>query len=678
MSYAECMDMWLEEMKGALEVMSRNVGVFRKRIFTIVMVVAALIVPYLEANGFEIDLRTARIETMPSCVTNESQKRAVQELKKHIALFAQERSISVNSSSVVFVIGKVAPRCKEAAAHETRAQAVGGKVYFWGDDTRDNKIPAQRWGTLYAVYGFLEKVLGVKWVGPGDKGIVFSPRKTVEVQEGWSYRFYPPLEVSNIAEYTARPYSLLRPRLVEYTPTALRVSEKEAREFGHEWSQWMRRLRHQTRTYIKSGHAFTDWNMRFAEKRPELLALDEKGQRGYPGENEKDSSRARWIKLCVSNPAVTDQIIADWCAGGTNEYLNICPNDAYGFCRCQNCTAWDADLPNESFNAHKTDRYVRFWNRVSEKAVAIKPDVTIVTYLYSSYRYPPRRERLLRPENFLFSVVPTVNEDSEKLLGEWRKMGVKRYFVRPNYLCYCAAPMRGLERFFCDDFKRNLAGGMMGVSEDNRPRPQEQFEFYTIGRLIAEPNLPFEVIEAEYLSQYGSAAAEMKTYFARVRARGEAGRLKCIETERNRPDGKKEQMLDDSQHYETAYSAHNDMDYAGDLKIVDRALAHTDLSEIERWRVNRVRAMIENARLTRKFILARDSMKMPEFAKVGRELILKRIELKDAIDDKCWGTAFRGYPAEIRWWMWIKDKYLKEFWEPVVSSNQHINKKKGK
>ena len=613
------------------------------------------------AFAFEIDLRTARIEAMPSCTTNESQKQAVRELEKHLSMIAQKRKPTKAPSGVVFVVGKVAPGCKEASAHEAHAQAVGGKIYFWGDDSRSRFY--QRWGTLYGVYGFLEKVLGVKWVWAGDKGIVLTPRNTVEVPDGWSYRFYPPLEVSNIAEYTARPYSLLRPRLVEYTPVALRVSDDRARTFGHEWSQWMRRLRHQTRTHVTSGHAFTDWNRRFAETRPELLALDEKGRRGYPGEHEKDSDRARWIKLCVSNPAVVDQIITDWCAGGTNRYLNICPNDAYGFCRCENCRAWDADKPGEDFNAHKTDRYVRFWNRVAEKACAIRPDVTIVTYLYSSYRFPPRRERLQRPENFLFSTVPESRDDSEQLLGAWRKLGMKRYFVRPNYLCYCAAPVRGMERFFYEDFKRNLAGGMMGVSEDNTPRPQEQFEFYTFGRLIAEPDLSFETIEAEFLSQYGSAAPEMKEYFTRVRLRAEAGRLKAKEAKpyKQSVDTK---ILDDSQYYGAAYSAHTDADYAGDLDVVGRALAHADLSEMERWRVNRVRAMIENARLTRKFIYARDSMKTREFAEVGRELILKRIELKDAIDDKCWGSTFRGYPSEIRWWMWIKDKYLKEFWEP--------------
>jgi len=630
-----------------------------------VHIAAAILSLCTSASAFEIDLRTARVE-VPEHVENTSQRRAVQELKKHLSMIAAGRSDSACTSAPVFVIGKVAPGCSEASEFESRACAVGGKIYFWGDDggvyVKPPKISSQRWGSLYAVYGFLEKVLGVKWVGPGDRGIVLVPRNTVEVPEGWSYRFCPPLEVSSIAEYTGRPEAILA-KGQKNTPVALRTDNKTAVAFGQEWEQWMRRLRHMTRKRFPSGHAFTDWNRRFAETKPELLAMDEKGRRGYPGENEKDSDRARWIKLCVSNPAVADQIVADWCARGTNEYLNICPNDAFNFCRCENCRAWDADLPGEDFNAHKTDRYVRFWNRVSEKACAIRPDVTIVTYLYSSYRFPPRRERLQRPENILFSVVPALNDDSENLIGAWRRMGMKRYFVRPNYLCCYTTPVRGLERFFCEDFKRNLAGGMIGVAYDNCPRPQAQFEFYTIGRLIAEPGLPFETIEAEYLSQYGSAAPEMKEYFSRVRVRGEAGRLNDVEAAARKRNGEKEPILDDSQLYGAAYAAHTDADYAGDLEVVERALAHGDLSPVERWRVNRVRAMIENARLTRKFIYARDSMKQPEFAKVGRELVLKRIELKDAIYDTRWESVFRGYPAEIRWWMLIRDKYLKEFWE---------------
>lgn len=602
-------------------------------------------------HGMEIDLATAGIEV--ACPTNESQRLAAQELEKHLSLIAGKRSPKPGAAPV-FVIGRGAPGCGEAKEHESHAREAGGSIYFWGDDSGIRSM--QRWGTLFAVYGFIEKALGVKWVEPGDRGIVYTKRTKAEVSAGWSYRFYPPLDIT-LVRVSRDGRGWLAEN--EEAPVALRIGEERAKTLSLDWAKWMRRMRHQTRKRFWYGHAFTLWNKRFVDTRPEMLAMDEKGVRGMPGVT--DYNRAKRVMLCISNPAVAEQVISDWLKGGTNEYMNVCPNDSTGYCRCQRCCAWDADLPGEDFKANKADRYVRFWNILMEKARAIRPDVKVVSYLYAGYRFPPRRERIAHPDNFLGGIVPSIEEDSEELIGGWRKMGLRHYFVRPNYLCYTATPVRGLERFFCEDFKRNLAGGMIGIDEDNYPRAPTQFEFYTLSRLAAEPGLPFETIEAEYLSQYGSAAPEMKEYFARVRARGEAGRSKAVEKGRRKRNGELNAALDDSNLYGTVYSAHTDDDYAADLEVIARALVHADLSETERWRVNRVRALVENARLTRRFIYARDSMERADFAKVGRELVLKRIELKDAIDDN-WGRVFRGYPAEVRWWMSIKKKYLKKFW----------------
>ena len=594
----------------------------------------------------------------PSCTTNESQRLAVKELEKHLALMAGGRTPDA-AAHTVFVIGKAPLGCAAAKAHESYARAVGGRVYFWGDDSK--VYGAQRWGTLYAVYGFLDKKLGVKWVEPGDRGIVFPRRRMVKMKEGWCYRFYPPFDLATIRAYGGSPETWLKKD--KEAPAALRIGEARAKMLGAERVEWMRRMRHQSRSRFRYGHAFTQWNERFATTRPELLALDKDGKRGYPGEKAKDSGRARWLKLCVSNPAVADQIIADWCNAGTNEYLNVCPNDAHGYCLCDKCRAWDADLPGEDFNAHKTDRYVKFWNVVAEKARAIRHDVKLITYLYAAYRMPPRREKLLYPENVLAGIVPTTEEDSAEMLDIWRERGLRHYFVRPNYLCSAVAAIRGYERYFCEEFKQHVARGMIGADEDNYPRATTQFETYVIARLIAEPDLTFEEIEAEFLSQYGSAAPEIKECFARIRERGERGRAESIERAKKKMSADVFGAVDESNLYITGYSSHTDVDYDGDLAVVKRALAHTDLSEIERWRVNRVRAIIENAKLTRRFILSRDKLKLSEFAELGRELILKRIELKDEIDEN-WGLVFRAFPAEVRWWMPIKDKYLKEFWEP--------------
>ena len=146
-------------------------------------VVLSLIVA--AASAFEIDLRMARIET--AFPTNESQRIAAQELEKHLALMAGSRA--PNAARPVFVIGRTAPGYAAAKEYESHARAVGGKVYFWGDDSGVRS--GQRWGTLFAVYGFLEKKLGVKWVEPGDRGIILVKRGVANVEEGWSYRFLP-------------------------------------------------------------------------------------------------------------------------------------------------------------------------------------------------------------------------------------------------------------------------------------------------------------------------------------------------------------------------------------------------------------------------------------------------------------------------------------------------------
>ena len=305
---------------------------------------------------------------------------------------------------------------------------------------------------------------------------------------------------------------------------------------------------------------------------------------------------------------------------------------------------------------HQGKPLFRFWNVLCGKARSIRPDVKVVAYIYANYRQPPRRERVEFPENFLAGVVPPLEEDSEDLIQGWRAKGLRHYFVRPNYLCYVGTPPRGLERFFVEDFKRNLAGGMVGIDEDNYPRAVTLFETYALGRVAVEPNISFAEIEREYLSQYGAAAEAMGRYFSRVRERGEKARDAAVARNKAKTaNGESAKVLDDSVLFGTVYAAHTDSDFAGDLAVIDEALKVPGLSEAQIRRIRRARAIVENARLTRRFIVARDEAPFPEFKQLGREVITFRTENKDLIEDN-WGRVFRGYPAEVRWWMRLKRK----------------------
>ena len=546
----------------------------------------------------EIDLRTARITVAD--IGNKSQKRAAEELEKHLSLIAGERSPV--DGGCEFVIGRVAPGKCAAKDWESHAFFDGKTVYFWGDDGGAGE--RVRCGSLFAVYGFLENALGVKWVRPGDDGIICQNRTAVTVPDGWTYRFYPPLEKSDlrVGAYPKKKvdfdaYGFRRRYDLDVIPKELLDVFDLSRMRSDYWDfrHWTMRQRLQSRAPYTYGHAFTKWNDRFYDSHREYMAMWNGASRGH---SKKENGK--YVHLCYSNPGTQDQVIRDWLQGGTNEYLNICAADSRTtHCRCDACRALDADAPDEDFLADKTDRQVWFWNRIAEKAIAIRPDVKLIAYIYANYRRPPRKWRVEHPDNLIAGIVPSIYDDSNALIRGWKEKGLKSYFVRPNYLCYKGAMPRGLERYLFEDFKENLRLGMVGVDEDNFKRSFSMvvmFEFYALARVIADPTLTFDQVEREWLSQFGAAAVDMREYYDRVRARGEAARLAVMK------GGESAHALDDGQLAGAGYAGHSQTDLDGDLAVIARALARGDLSETERRRVEEVRLVVEHAKVTLDFL----------------------------------------------------------------------------
>ena len=142
----------------------------------------------LSAQAFEIDLRTARITVENK--ENGTQARAAAELEKHLALIAGERKPA--EGGFEFVIGRVAPGKAAAKDWESHAAAVGGKIYFWGDDGEGERA---RPGSSFAVYGFLGSISGVRvtfddlvLITPCNRFHVPVILEVLEVRGGFSLR----------------------------------------------------------------------------------------------------------------------------------------------------------------------------------------------------------------------------------------------------------------------------------------------------------------------------------------------------------------------------------------------------------------------------------------------------------------------------------------------------------
>ena len=568
------------------------------------------------------------------------------ELERHLSLVAGGvfRPAS-DAAKLTIVLGEKAPGASETEDFTSYAKLVGDRLYLWGDDERGP-------GTLFAVYGFLEKVLGVVWPMPGDANIVAPTAVSVKMPADWCWSYRPPLRCGMMRGGSCRKDA--KDANANLAPKALRRTQEQIMSDERDIARWKLRQKMFERESMPFGHAFLTWNDKFRDTHPEYLALQANGERGTA---KKGSREAEFMKLCVSNEDVVDAIVAQYIKAGKPKYFNVCPNDGLGFCRCEKCMALDCPLTDDermlkNSAMHLSDRYVNFWNRLAKKLVAIRPDVMIDTYVYSSYRNPPRKERIEYPDNMCLGMVPSQEDDNLAQIRAWKAKGMKHFKLRPNYLCYSGWIPRGYERFFLENFKMNHREGMIGTDYDGTPRGEvTAFEYYALARVHQDPEVSFGQVEKEFLSQYGNAAPKMKVYYDRVRDRNE----KALYAKQRKNAGDKEAVLDDSMLVETVLGANPNEELEKDVAILRDALLTPGLSAAERRRVQSMLVIVRHAILTRDFQLSFDSektgRKAPDFAEKGVRLLDFRIkEVLPSATPVNWGPTFRTYPFEVKYW----------------------------
>ena len=494
------------------------------------------------AAAGEVDL--SQVQVVRAEKESECQKKAADELVKHLELVAGSK---VGDSGFKFVFARP-EGVGGAEPYTARARRIGDAVYFWGYDTKA-KSHNSFFGSAFAVYGFLEKFLGVKWVEPGDDGIVFKPKSKIDLPDDWEYEYkYWPLN------------ALIRKADADY---GLRMRYAEKRPFVY-------------------GHAFTKYQKMYLKDHPEWFGLDVDGKRGTKDE------WAAFAKLCDTNPEVVDHIVEEWKERKTPHYFNVCVNDGSpGYCYCENCRAYDYYAPGEPFLFDNTDRHLAFYNRIAAKATKIRPDVMLVAYLYGYYQLPPRREVVEYPDNMLFGIVPSGTfEKAKKAFAGFKKAGVKHFFFRPNYLCGKGLLPIGTYRFLYDTFHFYYNNGAVGYDYDGAPNDTQLISYYVVFRQCAFPELTIEQILDEYMSQYGAAADVVMEYYERIRRRHDAVRL-ADGAPSDRPQWLRWQIKDDIEMMRSHTRFNSIKDLTEDIQLLETADL-SRLSPVERRRFDKL------------------------------------------------------------------------------------------
>lgn len=386
----------------------------------------------------------------------------------------------------------------------------------------DEKIVGkqQEYGTVNAVYTFLQDHLGVRWLWPGELGEDVVRQETIALAP-LLFRYHPQIR----ARGGAFNFSMLGNR-----------------GYGkaHDWTRLQRLQLHSLD--MEGGHGFGDWWERYHQSHPDIFALQADGTRsGFPN--------PRTAKLCQSNPKVWEL----WLKGveetlakdPTRTAFNASPNDGWtsGHCVCENCTAWDhPDGEPRLFhwkNCRKerpalTDRDVTFANKLGELLRERYPDKDYHV-LMLSYGHSRPAPVLARPgDNVIMVSVAnffgrtglvdrgsTRGTTHREQFEAWGKLA-PRLMWRPN-----TGSPAGWQQGLPDvsiaqtiqDLKFVAGRNCLGIYIDAvwEHWATQGPQYYVMAQLIWDPRRDGQAVLDDYFARaFGPAAQHVRAYFETI------------------------------------------------------------------------------------------------------------------------------------------------------------------
>ncbi len=375
----------------------------------------------------------------------------------------------------------------------------------------------QEYGTVNAVYSFLQDQLGVRWLWPGELGEDLIRRERIAIAP-LQYRHHPQIRsrggVFNFSSLGNKGYGR-----------------------AHEWT--LRQRLQLDSLAMGGGHGFGDWWERYHQTHPEIFALQPDGTRsGHPN--------PRNAKLCMSNPKVwelwLDDVADDLAKDPNLTVFNASPNDSWssGHCVCEKCSAWDhPDGEPRLFHwqGHGeerpalSDRDVTFANKLGELLQAKYPgkDYRVLMLSYGHSRPAPVQAR--PADNVIMSIVAnffgrtglvdrgsTRGDTYRQQFEAWAKI-VPAMLWRPN-TGSPAGWQQGLPDLSTQQTIRDLrdvaAAHCEGIFIDSvwEHWATHGPQYYVMAQLVWNPAADAEAVLDDYYDRgFGPAAAPVREYF---------------------------------------------------------------------------------------------------------------------------------------------------------------------
>lgn len=256
-----------------------------------------------------------------------------------------------------FVVGGPPPGESDPTAPDAcRVARRGDRLYLWGQGPR---------GPLYAVYAYLQDVLGFRWL-TADREVLPRLQRSAPL---------PDAELEQRPAFAIRDVGYFEAGQSPWNARLRLNGEFSARSLGPEWGGGMRYTH-----YVHTFYQLVPPERHFAAH-PEYFALVD-GRR-----------REALAQLCLTNPDIA-RIAADgvrsWFAADPHARIaSVSQNDWLGACECPDCRALALR------EGSQVGPILHFVNAVAREVARDYPDRLIDTLAYWYTEDPPRH---IRPE----------------------------------------------------------------------------------------------------------------------------------------------------------------------------------------------------------------------------------------------------------------------------------------
>ena len=423
-----------------------------------------------------------------------------------------------------------------------RIRTAAGRIYIAGQDEKDfdlrrvvekngfSPLDRHAHATVFGVYEFLERFVGVRFYFPHELGVVVPRADSITVP---------------LTDLTVEPRNLIR--TIYWGEDAVWLdgdskSKEKDRAFGLGW------LRNRLGTYNipcchgQNGFQYTE---RFAKTHPEYFQMRRDGSRCLETEAEESKIDGQARQLCHSS-AVWDELYEDvkayltgrsaesrgirrqnnpnefgWngnCCEG--KYVDIMAQDGMMRCFCPKCQAAYQDKPEFA-----TDLIWGNTKRLAERLIADGVPGYVVQMSYNPYRDLPSFDL---PTNVLVMVAENgpwsvgnpalMSRDCGRIEGWAKKTGGRVWlwnypgkwgrFARPGIP---ASVPRAYAKFY-----KAVAGSIFGAfAESETDRAIYNYlNHYVFGRVMWNPDVDVDaLLDEHHRLMFGAAAPEMKAFY---------------------------------------------------------------------------------------------------------------------------------------------------------------------